>query len=94
MLSATRIYDNDILTKFGDAMMEINPADGSYLYAVGLHQDYLSGEKMRTELLKINMRESIVIPYLNGVRLTDELAKRWALKYPDLLNYLAARRRP
>ena len=94
VLSTKRIYDNEVLTKFGDAMIEINPADGSYLYAVGLHQDYLSAEKMRTELLKINMRESIVIPYLNGVRLTDELAKRWALKYPDLLNYLAAKRRP
>ena len=94
VLSSKRIYDNEILTKFGDAMMEVNPADGSYLYAVGLHQDYLSAEKMRTELLKINMRESLVIPYLNGVRLTDELAKRWALKYPDLLNYLASKRRP
>lgn len=94
ILSTKRIYDNDVLTKFGDAMMEINPADGGYLYAVGLHNDYLSAEKMRTELLKINMRESIVIPYLNGVRLTDTDAKRWSNKYPDLFNYLAAKKRP
>ena len=94
MLSTKRIYDNDILTKFGDAMMEINPIDGSYLYTVGLHNDYLSAEKMRTELLKINMRDALVVPYLNGVRLTDTEAKRWSNKYPDLFNYLAAKKRP
>ena len=75
-------------------MIEINPIDGSYLYAVGLHNDYLSAEKMRTELLKINMRDAIVIPYLNGVRLNDTEAKRWSNKYPDLFNYLAAKKRP
>jgi outer membrane protein OmpA-like peptidoglycan-associated protein len=94
ILSTKRIYDNEILTKFGDAMIEVNPVDGSYLYAVGLHNDYLSAEKMRAELLKANMRESIVIPYLNGVRLTDENVKRWTTKYPDLFNYLSAKKRP
>jgi outer membrane protein OmpA-like peptidoglycan-associated protein/tetratricopeptide (TPR) repeat protein len=94
ILSTKRIYDNDILTKFGDAMIESNPMDGSYLYGVGLHTDYISAEKMRTEVLKLNMKEAIVVPYLNGVRLTDDIAKRWALKYPDLLNYLGAKKRP
>ena len=42
-----------------------------------------TAEKMRTELLKINMRDAIVIPYLNGVRLNDTEAKRWSNKYPD-----------
>jgi outer membrane protein OmpA-like peptidoglycan-associated protein/tetratricopeptide (TPR) repeat protein len=94
ILSTKRIYDNEILTKFGDAMVEINPNDGSYLYTVGLLTDYASAEKMRAELLKANMREAIVVPYLNGVRLTDENAKRWTNKYPDLLNYLATKRKP
>jgi outer membrane protein OmpA-like peptidoglycan-associated protein len=94
ILSTKRIYDNEILTKFGDAMIEVNPTDGSYLYTVGLHTDYAASEKMRAELLKANMREAIVVPYLNGVRLTDENAKRWTNKFPDLLNYLAAKRKP
>jgi outer membrane protein OmpA-like peptidoglycan-associated protein len=94
ILSTKRIYDNEILTKFGDAMIEVNPTDGSYLYTVGLQTDYAASEKMRADLLKANMREAIVVPYLNGVRLTDENAKRWTNKFPDLLNYLAAKRKP
>ena len=94
VLTTKRIYDNEILTKYGDAMIETNPIDGSYWYAVGLHNDYASAEKMRIELLKLNMREAIVVPYLNGVRLTDDIAKRWTNRYPDLVNYLASKKRP
>ncbi len=94
ILTTKRIYDNEILTKNGDAMMELNPSDGSYSYAVGLHSEYASAEKMRIELLKLNIREAVVVPYLNGVRLTDENAKRWATSHKDLLNYLASKRRP
>jgi outer membrane protein OmpA-like peptidoglycan-associated protein len=94
ILTTKRIYDNELLTKFGDAVIEINPIDGSYLYGVGLHTDYFSSEKMRSDLLKLNMREAVVVPYLDGVRLTDDYAKRLTTKYPDLLNYLAAKKRP
>ncbi len=94
VLTTKRIYDNEILTKYGDAMIETNPIDGSYWYVVGLHNDYASAEKMRIELLKSNMREAIVVPYLNGVRLTDDIAKRWTNRYPDLVNYLASKKRP
>ena len=94
VLTTKRIYDNEILTKYGDAMIETNPIDGSYWYAVGLHNDYASAEKMRIELLKLNMREAIVVPYLNGVRLTDDIVKRWTNRYPDLVNYLASKKRP
>jgi outer membrane protein OmpA-like peptidoglycan-associated protein len=94
ILTTKRIYDNDILSKFGDATIESNPIDGSYLYSVGLHTDYQSSEKMRAELLKLNMREAMVVPYINGVRLTDDMAKRWTTKYPDLVNYLASKKRP
>ncbi len=94
ILTTKRIYDNEMLTKFGDAAIESNQTDGSYLYSVGLHSDYLSAEKMRSELLKLNMREAVVVPYLDGVRLSEENAKRWTSKYQDLVNYLAAKRRP
>jgi tetratricopeptide (TPR) repeat protein len=94
ILTTKRIYDNEILIKFGDATIETNPIDGSYWYSVGLHSDYLSSEKMRSELLKVNMREAIVVPYINGVRLTDDEAKRYTTKYPDLQNYLASKKRP
>jgi outer membrane protein OmpA-like peptidoglycan-associated protein len=94
ILTTKRIYDNEILTKTGDAMIESNPTDGSYLYTVGLFNDFHSAEKTRTELLKANVKDVVIIPYLNGVRLTDDSMKKWTNKYFDLLNYLAAKKRP
>lgn len=90
-----RIYDNDILAKYGDAMIEAAGTEGSYFYSVGLLQDYAAAEKMRKELLlKDNQYDTIITPYIDGLKVSDEVAKRWTTKYPDLLNYLASRKRP
>ena len=90
-----RIFDNDLLTKYGDAMMEASGTEGVYSYSVALLKDYASAEKMRRDLLlKDNQYDTLIIPYIDGLRVTDEMAKRWTTQYPDLVNYLAAQKRP
>ena len=90
-----RIYDNDILAKYGDAMIEASGTEGAYFYSVGLLQDYAAAEKVRRDLLlKDNQYDTIITPYIDGLKVSDEVAKRWTTKYPDLLNYLASRKRP
>ena len=90
-----RIFDNDLLTKYGDAMMEASGTEGVYSYSVALLKDYASAEKMRRDLLlKDNQYDTLIIPYIDGLRVTDEVAKRWTTQYPDLVNYLAAQKRP
>ena len=95
MATTKRIYDNDILAKYGDAMIEAAGTEGAYFYSVGLLQDYVAAEKVRRDLLlKDNQYDTIITPYINGLKVSDEVAKRWTTKYPDLLNYLASRKRP
>ena len=90
-----RIFDNDLLTKYGDAMMEASGTEGVYSYSVALLKDYASAEKLRRDLLlKDNQYDTLIIPYIDGLRVTDEMAKRWTTQYPDLVNYLAAQKRP
>ncbi len=90
-----RIFDSDLLAKYGDAMMEAWGTEGVYSYSVGLLKDYASAEKMRRDiLLKDNQYDTLIIPYINGLRVTDEVAKRWTTQYPDLVNYLASIKRP
>ena len=90
-----RIFYNDLLTKYGDAMMEASGTEGVYSYSVALLKDYASAEKMRRDLLlKDNQYDTLIIPYIDGLRVTDEMAKRWTTQYPDLVNYLAAQKRP
>lgn len=94
IVTTKRIFDNEILSKYGDAMMEASGTEGSYIYTVGLVSTYAAAEKMQTNLHKDNQREAIVIPYMDGLRLSDEEVRRWSKKYTDLLNYLAAKKRP
>ena len=95
IVTTKRIYDNEILVKYGDALMEALGTEGVYSYSVGLFQDYASAEIMRRDLLlKDNQYDTIIIPYIDGLRVTDEVAKRWTTKYTDLMNYLASRKRP
>ena len=90
-----RIFDNDLLAKYGDAMMEASGTEGVYSYSVALLKDYASAEKLRRDLLlKDNQYDTLIIPYIDGLRVTDEMAKRWTTQYPDLVNYLAAQKRP
>ncbi len=95
IVTTKRIYDNEILVKYGDAMMEAAGTEGVYSYSVGLFQDFASAEKMRRDLLlKDNQYDTLIIPYIDGLRVSDEVAKRFTTKYTDLVNYLASRKRP
>ncbi len=94
IVTTKRIFDNDILAKYGDAMMEASGTEGSYNYSVGLFKDFVTAEKMRRELLKDNQRDALIVPYINGLRVSDEDARRFSSKYVDLVNYLAAKKRP
>ena len=94
IVTTKRIYDNEILSKYGDAMMETVGTDGTYAYSVGLFFDYNSAEKTRRDLVKDNMREAAVVPYVDGQRVAGDEARRFTTLYADLVNYLAARKRP
>ena len=94
ILTTKRIYDNDILAKYGDSMMEAAGNEGVYQYSVGLSNDFSTADKMRQELLKEGIREAWVVPYVDGVRVIGDEAKQFTNKYGDLKNYLAYKKRP
>ena len=94
IVTTKRIFDNEILSKYGDAMMEASGTEGVYIYTVGLSSTFAAAEKMQTNLHKDNQRDAIIIPYMNGLRVSEEEIRTLSKKYKDLLNYLAAKKRP
>jgi outer membrane protein OmpA-like peptidoglycan-associated protein len=94
VIATKRIFDSEILSKYGDAMMEASGTEGSYTYSVGLFTTFATAEKMQRELYKNNQREAVITPYIDGVRVSEEELRRFTKKYPDILNYLAAKKRP
>jgi outer membrane protein OmpA-like peptidoglycan-associated protein/tetratricopeptide (TPR) repeat protein len=89
-----RIFDNDVLAKQGDAMMEAVGTEGVYQYTVGLFTDFVSAEKMRKDVQKEGFKDAFIVPFVDGVRLNNDDAKRFAVKYGDLKNYLASVKKP
>jgi outer membrane protein OmpA-like peptidoglycan-associated protein len=89
-----RIFDNDVLAKQGDAMMEAVGTEGVYQYTVGLSTDFNSAEKMRKDVIKEGFKDAFIVPYVDGLRLNNDDAKRFSIKYGDLKNYLASVKKP
>jgi outer membrane protein OmpA-like peptidoglycan-associated protein/tetratricopeptide (TPR) repeat protein len=92
--STKRIFDADVLTRYTDAMMEAIGVEGLYQYTVALSSDFASAEKIRKDLVKEGVRDAWVVPYIDGLRTIGEEAKRFTTRYGDLLNYLAAKKKP
>jgi outer membrane protein OmpA-like peptidoglycan-associated protein len=94
LLATKRLYDNDLLSKSGDAMLEASGVEGMYQYTVGLFSDFAAADKMRKDLQRDNIKDAFVVPYIDGMRVMGEEAKRYTSKFGDLMNYLAYRKKP
>jgi hypothetical protein len=94
LLATKRLYDNELLSKYGDAMLEASGTEGMYQYTVGLFTDFAAAEKIRKDLQKDNVKDAFVVPYIDGMRVLGEEAKRYTSKFGDLMNYLAYRKKP
>jgi outer membrane protein OmpA-like peptidoglycan-associated protein len=93
LLATKRLYDNELLSKFGDAMLEASGTEGIYQYTVGLFSDFAAADKMRKDLQKENVKDAFVVPYIDGMRIMGEDAKRYTSKFGDLMNYLTYRKK-
>jgi outer membrane protein OmpA-like peptidoglycan-associated protein/tetratricopeptide (TPR) repeat protein len=89
-----RIFDADVLSRYPDAMMEASGTEGVYQYTVGLFTDFASAEKLRKDLVKEGVRDAAVVPYIDGLRTLGDEVKRFTARYGDLVNYLAAKKKP
>jgi outer membrane protein OmpA-like peptidoglycan-associated protein len=94
VVSTKRIFDNEILNKYADAHMEADGLSGVYHYTVGLFNDFSSAEKVRRDVFKEGIKDVQIIPYIDGIKVGLEEVKRFASRYADLNNYLAARKKP
>jgi outer membrane protein OmpA-like peptidoglycan-associated protein len=94
LLATKRLYDNDLLSKSGDAMLEASGVEGMYQYTVGLFSDFAAADKMRKDLQRDNIKDAFVVPYIDGMRVMGEEAKRYTSKFGDLMNYLTYRKKP
>jgi len=81
-------YNSDLITKYPDATVESKADSPYYNYTVGLYQTFDSAEALRKELQRQGITIAEVIPYLDGIRISEDESKAQSVYFPDLLNFI------
>ncbi len=85
--STTQLFDDEVLNQLPDPKVEKRMTESRYLYTIGTYRFYNSAVEFKSELAKLDIKESKVIPYINGERIGDAQGLSLIEKYPDLQEY-------
>jgi hypothetical protein len=85
--STTQLFDDEILNQLPDPKVEKRMTESRYSYTIGTYRFYNSAVEFKSELAKLDINESKVIPYVNGERIGDAQGMSLIEKYPDLQEY-------
>ena len=73
---------------YPDAMVESSADTRYYKYTIGLYKTFESANYLRKELQRQGITVAEVVPYINGIRLSESEAETQSASYPDLLNFI------
>ena len=85
--STTQLFDDDVLNNLPDPKVEKHMTENRYLYTIGTYRFYSSAVEFKSELIKLDIKNTKVIPYIDGERIDDARGLALIEKYPDLQYY-------
>ena len=62
----------------------------NYRYTVGMYKTFNSANQLKDDLVKQGVGDAFVVPYMNGLRLSENEIALYAEVYPDLKNLVEA----
>ncbi len=83
-------FEDRSLMKHKHTMIETLHSSPDLLYSVGLKQRFAEAERLRLQLLQEGYEEALLIPYIDGIRLTKDDVINYSSTFPDLFYYLDA----
>ena len=81
-------YNSRIIVDYPDAMVESSADSQYYKYTIGLYKTFESANYLRKELQRQGIATAEVVPYINGIRLSESESESQSASYPDLLNFM------
>ncbi|MFK8007509.1 MAG: OmpA family protein [Saprospiraceae bacterium] len=81
-------YNSRMIVDYPDAMVESSADSQFYKYTIGLYQTFESANYLRKELQRQGITIAEVVPYINGIRLSESESASQSASYPDLLNFM------
>lgn len=83
-----QMYRGMALSLFNDATMELDNTTGLYAYTVGLYDNYAEAITTERNLERDGVVDAQVIPYINGLRVSEDQLVNYISEYPNLKDYL------
>ena len=84
-------HNSEVLSRFSPASIEKSQGSDYYKYTVGFYKTFASANELRKELVKNGIVDAFVVPYIDGLRASEDDTKFYAAAFPDLLNFIASK---
>ena len=83
-----RMLANEAIDKYEDLILEQKGNEKNFAYLFGTYKNMDDAISMVDKLKGYNIKQPIIYPYLNGIRVSLEQSKFMEDLYPELKNYL------
>jgi len=93
LASISQILQNQTIESVEELCIEVENSTGNYLYMAGMLPTFNEAEKLMSSLIDLGFPDARIVPYINGIRIPQGSASDYAKKYPDLLFFLAGKRK-
>lgn len=82
------LVSDPLLSKFNDSGIEYFPDQGLYVYTLGIYKEYKKAKELFDKLITNNNPKVKIVPYINGIKLSNDKIIDYAKQYIDLVNYM------
>jgi outer membrane protein OmpA-like peptidoglycan-associated protein len=89
LVSISQILQNPNLESLDELFIEVDNTQGNYQYMTGILPLYAEAEERLQRMIDLGFSEAYIVPYVDGLRISDEAINGLTEQYPDLLVYLA-----
>jgi outer membrane protein OmpA-like peptidoglycan-associated protein len=91
--SISQILQNQAIESVEELFIEVENSTGNYLYMAGILPTSKEADMLLSSLMEIGFPDARVVPYINGIRIPQGSISDYAKTYPDLLIYLASKKK-
>lgn len=85
------LFNHPVFTQFSDATTEKQPKDINVKYMLGLEKTFEKIKRILDQVVQQGFSDAKIIPYVNGIRMTEDQAQVLFTEYPDLKKFLEFR---
>lgn len=84
----TQMLKNELTTSDNNVYLEKYPANDKYTYSTGPYHTMKEAQQAKSRLISHSIFDTEIVPYLNGIRMTEEQINAGKDYFEELSNYL------